>query len=182
MEAGFLLFLQNNLRNPVLDPVILFITRLDNGGVVWLVMIALLLMFKKTRKAGIYCLAALLVDVTIVSGIIKPLVGRVRPYEVIEGLTSMIGPQWDTSFPSGHTASSFAVAFTCFLKGPKKIGIPALVLAALIGFSRLYVGVHYPSDVICGLFIGIAASLITVFILNRISAKLDSRKQQKASQ
>ena len=73
MEAQILLNLQNNLRNPVLDPVMLFITRMNNGGIIWIAFILLLLIFKKTRRTGIYCLAALLIDVTIVSGIIVAL-------------------------------------------------------------------------------------------------------------
>ena len=120
---------------------------------------------------------ALIINVAIVNLIIKPLVGRIRPYDVIDGLICMIGPQKDPSFPSGHTSSSFAAAFAVFLKGPKKIGIPALAVAALIGFSRLYVGVHYPTDVLAGIVIGLLCGFLAVFIMDRVFAKIDAKKQ-----
>ena len=182
MEANILLFLQNNVRGPILDSVLLFITRMNNGGMIWIALILILLIFKKTRKTGIYCIVALVIDVVLVNFLIKPLVGRIRPYDVIDGLICMVGPQKDASFPSGHTASSFAVAFAAFLRGPKKIGIPALVVAALIGFSRLYVGVHYPTDVLAGIGFGLLCGFLAVFIMDRVFAWFDKRKQEKAAE
>ena len=85
---------------------------------------------------------------------LKDLIGRTRPYEVFDGVQRLIGKQHDASFPSGHSASSFAAAMCIYLNGPKKYGIPALLLALLIALSRLYVGVHYPGDVIAGAIIG----------------------------
>lgn len=85
---------------------------------------------------------------------LKNLIRRVRPYEVISGLTALIEKQHDFSFPSGHTASSFAVAIILYQELPKKYGCIAIVLAILIAFSRLYLGVHYPSDVIAGAISG----------------------------
>ncbi|MBR5377140.1 MAG: phosphatase PAP2 family protein [Lachnospiraceae bacterium] len=182
MEADILLYIQNNLRNPVLDPVMAIITHLCNGAFIWIALIVLLLMIKKTRRTGIACTAALLINVTIVNLIIKNLVGRIRPYDVISELELLIERQWDSSFPSGHTASSFAVAFAFFLKTPKKYGIPALVLAALIGFSRLYVGVHYPSDVLCGMIIGMLSAFIAVKVTDRVFARMDRKKQEKPTE
>lgn len=85
-------------------------------------------------------------------------VARSRPYDCIRGLIPLITPPTDYSFPSGHTAASFAVGVLLFRKLPKRYGIPALVLAALIGFSRLYLGVHYPSDVLAGALLGTGIS------------------------
>ena len=182
MEADILLFIQNNFRTPVLDPVMVFITHLCNGAFIWIALIVLLLIMKKTRRMGIACTSALLLNVTIANLIIKNLVGRIRPYDMIEGLELIIERQWDSSFPSGHTASSFAVAFAFFLKAPKKYGIPALVLAALIGFSRLYVGVHYPSDVLCGMIIGMLSAFIAVKVTDRVFARMDRKKQEKPTE
>ena len=90
--------------------------------------------------------------------LLKHLIARSRPYDCILGLIPLITPPTDYSFPSGHTAASFAVGALLFRKLPKRYGIPALVLAALIGFSRLYLGVHYPSDVLAGALLGTGIS------------------------
>ena len=92
--------------------------------------------------------------------LLKNLVARIRPYETVEGLSRIIEAQVDLSFPSGHAGSSFAAAAAIYLSCPRRIGIPALVLAALISLSRLYVGVHYPTDVICGALIGTAVAIV----------------------
>ncbi|MBO4375178.1 MAG: phosphatase PAP2 family protein [Lachnospiraceae bacterium] len=176
MEEQILLFIQNNIRNPLLDPVMLFITGLCNGGMIWIALIVALLIFKKTRKIGLCCLAALLINAIIVNVIVKPLVGRIRPYEVIEGLICLIGPQKDASFPSGHTAASFSVAVAFFMKAPKKFGIPVVILAVLIAYSRLHVGVHYPTDVLFGAVFGIVAAFFGVFIVDRVFEAIKKKK------
>lgn len=160
-EQSFLLWLQDSVRNDVLNSIFIFITTLGNGGMIWIAMGLGLMIPKKTRKIGIFVLISLLGSLLINNMLLKNVVARTRPYDAIAGLTSLVGPQSDYSFPSGHTASSFAAAIV-LLKGlPKKYGVPAVILACLIGFSRLYVGVHYPTDVICGAISGIAIALIS---------------------
>ncbi|MDD6304870.1 MAG: phosphatase PAP2 family protein [Lachnospiraceae bacterium] len=154
MEQNILLFVQNNIRNDFLDPIVIFITKLGNGGAIWLLLAVALLCFKKTRKTGVLVLVALAGSLLINNMILKNLVARTRPYDVIPGLTSLIGAQGDFSFPSGHTGSSFAAAVVLFCRLPKKYGIPAMILAVLISLSRIYVGVHYPTDVLAGALIG----------------------------
>ena len=155
LEESILLGIQSNLRNEWLTPVFIFITRLGNGGFIWILGSILLLVPKKTRKIGVMALAALAGSVLIDNVILKNVVARTRPYEVIGGLTSLIGI---------HTGSSFAVAVVMFRGLPKKFGVPALILAFLIGFSRLYVGVHYPSDVLGGALIGTGIALFVGWI------------------
>ncbi|MDD3063847.1 MAG: phosphatase PAP2 family protein, partial [Massilibacteroides sp.] len=92
--------------------------------------------------------------------ILKNLVARTRPYEVVQGLQLLIGKQNDFSFPSGHTGSSFASAVILYKELPKKYGIPLIGLATLIGFSRLYLAVHYPSDVLGGAIIGTLIAIL----------------------
>lgn len=167
-EESILLGIQSNLRNEWLTPVFIFITRLGNGGFIWILGSILLLAPKKTRKIGGMALAAFVCSVLIDNVILKNVVARTRPYEVIGGLTSLIGVQKDFSFPSGHTGSSFAVAVVMFCGLPKKFGVPALILAFLIGFSRLYVGVHYPSDVLGGALIGTGIALFVGWICPRV--------------
>jgi len=153
-DGNILLFIQEYLRTPFLTPIFKFITSLGNGGAVWIAATIILLCFRKTRKAGILSAIALILSLVVDNLLLKNLVARTRPYEVIEGLKILIKKPHDYSFPSGHTGSSFAAAVIFFLTLPKKYGIPAMVLAFLIGLSRLYLGVHYPSDVISGAIIG----------------------------
>lgn len=161
LDAEILLWIQDYLRSDILTPVMKFITHLGDGGRIWIFLAFLCLFFLKTRKAGVFVLFSLLSSLVINNMFLKHFVGRIRPYEAVEGLHRMIGPQGDFSFPSGHAGSSFAAAVVILLMCPNKMGIPAMALAALIGFSRLYVGVHYPSDVIAG---AVTGTLIAVFV------------------
>ncbi|MBO6008444.1 MAG: phosphatase PAP2 family protein, partial [Lachnospiraceae bacterium] len=149
-DGQFLIWLQENVRNDVLTPIMKLITHLGDKGIFWILIAVVMLFFKKTRPLGIMAGIALVFSVLINNVIIKPNVGRIRPYEVVDGLKLLIERQHDPSFPSGHSGASFAAAVVFLVKGPKKLGIPAIIMAALIAFSRLYVGVHYPTDVICG--------------------------------
>jgi membrane-associated phospholipid phosphatase len=150
MDANILLWIQDNLRNPVLNSIFKVVTNFGSEYAIILICICLLL-FKKTRKVGILCTIALLLSVGTTSLIVKPLVARPRPYEAVAGLTSVIGPEVEYSFPSGHTNATFTIAIMFWYVYGKKIGIPALIAASLVAFSRLYVGVHYPTDILGGI-------------------------------
>lgn len=139
------------------------ISKLGNGGIIWLVLSGLLCVFPKYRKAGVTMLTALALDVLLCNVMLKPLVGRMRPFTVNTGVELLINAPKDFSFPSGHTAASFAAAFALlFVKN--KLWIPSMILASLIAFSRLYLYVHYPTDVLAGillgLIVGVAANVI----------------------
>ncbi|MDD3204382.1 MAG: phosphatase PAP2 family protein [Lachnospiraceae bacterium] len=161
LDSNILLWIQEVLRNPICDPIFIFITSLGNMGALWILISCILLIFKKTRRIGMMSLLALLGSLIVNNLIIKNLVARTRPYELITGLQLLIARATDFSFPSGHTGSSFASAVILYKELPKKYGILALILATLIAFSRLYIGIHYPSDVICGALSGI---LIALFV------------------
>lgn len=167
MEETILLWIQEHLRNPYLDPVVIFITHLGDSGWFWVVLTGVFLIFKKTRKTGLSSGLALLFSLLINNVCLKNLVARIRPYDQIEGLTRLVGEQVDFSFPSGHSAASFAAAFAIYLNLPKQYGIPALVLAGLIALSRLYVGVHYPTDVLFGTISGILCALLAQLVVKR---------------
>lgn len=113
---------------------------------------------RKQGGSAAWGLLALVLSLLFNNMLLKHLIARSRPYDCIRGLIPLITPPTDYSFPSGHTAASFAVGVLLFRKLPKRYGIPALVLAALIGFSRLYLGVHYPSDVLAGALLGTGIS------------------------
>jgi len=163
LDGNILLFIQDNLRNPFLTAILRPITHLGDKGIFWILLTLVLLAFRQTRKAGICSCFALVFMVVLNNGIIKHAVNRIRPYEVIEGLQILVGKPDDASFPSGHTASSFASSMALMLSLPmvtdrRRVRIfsaLAFLMAALIAFSRLYVGVHYPSDILGGIVIGV---------------------------
>ena len=171
MEANILLWVQENLRFDWLTPIVKFITTLGNAGILWIILSALFLILPKTRKVGIMTSLSLILDLLSVNILIKRIVARTRPYEVIEGLTSLIGPQSDFSFPSGHTAASFAFATVILLTMPKKFSIPTLILAFLIALSRIYLGVHYPTDILGGIVIGVLCGISAVITVKFIEKK-----------
>ncbi len=170
-DGQFLIWLQENVRSELLTPVMKLITHLGDKGLFWIIIAIVMLFFKKTRPLGIMAGIALVFSVLINNVLIKPNVGRIRPYEVVDGLRLLIEKQDDPSFPSGHSGASFAAAVVFLVKGPKKIGIPAIIMAALIAFSRLYVGVHYPTDVITGIITGTFCAIISFMIWSIVEKK-----------
>lgn len=156
MEFKILDFIQG-IRTPVGDAVMCLITKLGDAGIIWIVFAVVLLLRQKTRKTGSIVLAALCVDLIFCNGILKNLFARIRPFDVNTQITLLIEKPTDFSFPSGHTAASFASAAALYFSGERKLWKPALVLACLIAFSRLYLYVHYPTDVLGGILAGIAA-------------------------
>ncbi|GAA0797212.1 phosphatase PAP2 family protein [Faecalicatena orotica] len=171
LDGDILLFIQQYLRHDWMTPFWKFITSLGNAGWFWIVLSIVLLLFKRTRKIGITAIIALAIGALITNVALKNLVARIRPYEVVDGLRLLIERQRDYSFPSGHTCASFAAALVYYKMAPRKWGIPAVILASLIAFSRLYVGVHYPSDVLAGLLIGIFAAWAALKLSGYISQK-----------
>ena len=183
LDANILLFIQDNIRNPVLTAIMRPITHLGDKGIFWIILTLILLAFRKTRKAGICSMFALLFMVVLNNGIIKHLVDRIRPYEVIESLKILVAKPDDASFPSGHTASSFASCTALLLSLPmvtdrrraRICTVAAYILAVLIAFSRLYVGVHYPTDVLGGIVIGILCGAAGYFVGKAVIAFLQKR-------
>ena len=172
LDVGFLLFLQDSVRNPILNSIMIFITSLGNGGMLWIAATILLMIPKKTRKVGLMSAIALLGSLIINNNLIKNLVQRPRPFRTFPELQIIIPTPSEFSFPSGHTSSSFAAAAVFYRHLPKKLGVPSVVLAGLIGFSRLYVGVHYPTDVLAGVIMGILLSYMAEFLVDFIGKKL----------
>ena len=168
MELQVLDALQT-IHNPVLDTLMCAITRLGDAGIFWILLCMVLLILPKTRRSGVILMAALLVDLVICNGILKPLVHRIRPFDVKTGIELLVKRPTDYSFPSGHTAASFASVMALYLAGEKKLWIPALVLAVLIAFSRLYLYVHYPTDVLGGVVAGLAAGALGYWLVKKVS-------------
>lgn len=175
MELRFLDFLQT-IHTPLLDKILAFITSLGNAGIIWIVLAVVLLILPKTRKTGIIVAAALLMDLVLCNLILKNLVARVRPYDINTAIAILIKKPLDFSFPSGHTAASFAAMTALFLAKMKKAWIAALVLAVLIAFSRLYFYVHYPTDVLGGAVVGILSGIIGYAIVEKIDKRRRTAK------
>lgn len=179
LDANILLWLQEYFRQEWMTLFWTFISSLGDGGWFWIVLSVILLIPKRTRGVGIASILALGIGALITNAALKNMFARTRPYEVIDGLILLVERQSDFSFPSGHSCASFAAATVCYKMFPKKYGVPALGLAALIAFSRLYVGVHYPSDVIAGTLIGILAAMAAYKIVEKISEKKKNKSNHR---
>lgn len=167
MDFAILNAIQDYLRSPFLDVVMPFLTHLGDLGIIWLVAAAVLVAQPKRRIYGIAVVVALLLAVIVGSVILKPLIGRVRPYEVVGGFSLLIPPPSGDSFPSNHSMASFAAATVICLvpkagRGVFALKIGAVVVAALIAFSRLYLYVHFPSDILVGAIIGVVLGFLAL--------------------
>lgn len=162
-------FIQSNIRNDFLDQVVPFITALGNFGLIWILLAVVLIAIPKTRKTGIIMAVAMAAE-ALCNLALKPVFARVRPCYVNTAVEMLIARPLDYSFPSGHAGASFAAAMTLFFRRKKdgnKIWIPAVVLAVLISLSRLYLYVHYPSDVIAGALLGTFFGYLSCRIFER---------------
>lgn len=153
MEFFILNWIQANCRCAFLDALMPAVSALCSHGEIWIALALVLLLIKRTRKLGAVMAVALVLDVVCCNLLLKPLVGRLRPCVVNPAVTLLVAIPTDASFPSGHTASSFA-AVSALLSCRSKLWRPAFALALLIAFSRLYLYVHWPSDVLGGAVLG----------------------------
>ena len=202
IDLAILDFIRAHMTSPLGDQIMPVITMLGDNGILWIIMAAILLLFKRTRKLGAAIAIAIVMDAVLCNLVIKPLVARVRPFDMKVAVDLIIAAPDDYSFPSGHTAASFA-AFGALFFGRKKLTgsassfigmnvqddlskhngsiapvgvqalnygefssakrsvftlqnlwIPVLIIAVLIAASRLYLYVHYPTDVLAGAALG----------------------------
>lgn len=156
---------------PFLDAVMPVITLLGDAGIFWIAIAALCLFFPKYRKMGLSMGLSLLIGLLVCNVLLKPLVGRIRPYDYQlehfgKTIQLLVAAQHDFSFPSGHTIASFEAA-TAILLHNRKLGIVAMILAVLISFSRLYLYVHYPTDVLTSVVLGIGIAFLGTFLVKK---------------
>ena len=177
LDEQALRWIAETLRTPVMDKVFSLYTFLGNGGWAFVLLGLILLFFRSTRKAGVSSLAAMLLGLLVTNLTLKPLVSRPRPWVVMENFTTLVTSSDLNSFPSGHTCVAFAFGVAlCAVLPQKWAKAAALIAAALMGFSRLYVGVHFPSDVIVGALVGTLCGLAGTWIVNRFVTWYRSRK------
>ena len=162
-EADFLLAL-HQIRTPFLDTVMNWLSLSVEHGILGICVGLILLIFAKTRRTGCKVLIAMALAYIFANLILKNAVHRVRPYDEYAFLLPLGKIPHDWSFPSGHAVNAFAAATVIFLDH-KKAGVFALILAALVAFSRLYNSVHYPTDVLAGIVIGVGFALMVHYWL-----------------
>lgn len=165
MELSILHGIQE-LHNGFLDSVMLFFSSIGNGGMVWIILSLVFLVTKKYRRCGIGMAISLVAMLVIGNIFLKNLIARPRPCWVDQSVTLLIPNPKDYSFPSGHTFAAFAAAFTIFLYHRKE-GILALAAAGVIAFSRMYLFVHYPTDILGGMVLGIFISIVVYKLMER---------------
>ena len=168
-----------NIWCPVLDVAMPIITMFGDAGIFWIAVSVLFLITKKHRKTGIGMALALIMGLLVCNIWLKPTVARIRPYDFqmeyfMKEIPLLAGTMHDFSFPSGHTIASFEAAVVILLNN-KKLGIPAMILAILIAFSRLYLYVHYPTDVIFSVFLGTAFAFLGNYLAGKIMNKLPEK-------
>ena len=164
-----------NIWCPALDAAMPVITALGDAGIFWMVVAVALLLNRKTRRVGVGMGIAMVAGLLLCNATLKPLCQRPRPYDYQYDVFGKLIPliierQHDFSFPSGHTIASFEAAGVIALNN-KKWGIGALLLAGLIAFSRLYLYVHYPTDVLVSIVLGLGLALLG----NRLSRRIPDR-------
>lgn len=188
-DLPILEWIQENVANGFLDFLMPIITIFGDAGIFWIACAAVMLIFPKTRKTGLAMGVALVMGLLVCNICLKPLVARMRPlvYEVeklgnsaadlLHSGQLLVGKPSDFSFPSGHTIASFEAAGVLMLNN-KKLGIPALVLAILIAFSRMYLFVHYPTDVLASVVLGTLFAILANYLVKKGADKLEARRAQ----
>ncbi|MBR4553959.1 MAG: phosphatase PAP2 family protein [Ruminococcus sp.] len=165
-------------RNDVLTPVMKALSYAGTGGIIWIAVCILLIIYPKTRKIGIFAAAALTMEYLLGDLCIKNLVARERPFVQHPWIDTIISHPSGYSFPSGHTASAVSVTAAVFIQN-KKLSIPFIVLAVSIMFSRLYFCVHFPTDILFGIVHGVIWAVVTWLVIKTIAEKKDIKLLKK---
>lgn len=177
-EFAVLDFIRETFSCKAMDVIMQAITFLGEAGWLWIALGLALAIIPKTRKIGITVLGALILSLIFCNITLKPIVARIRPYDVKEGIDIILKSKpSDYSFPSGHTSASFAAAVAIFACN-KKWGSGALILAAVIAFTRLYLYVHFPTDVLAGVALGTLCGVISYYVVKFFYQKFYGKRSE----
>ncbi len=176
-DETVLRWIAENLRAPWLTAILSFYTQLGNAGLLFIAAALILLLFRATRKGGAAALTSMLLGFLVTNVTLKHLVGRARPWVVMENFTALVAEGDPNSVPSGHSCSAFAFAVALAVILPQKWAkAAALVAAAVMALSRLYVGVHFPSDVLVGSLVGAVCGLLGAWIVKKVTAWVQTQR------
>lgn len=175
MELAILDWIQQHMAADWLDGSMVTISWLGNSGLVWIILAVVLFCIPKYRWAGVAVAYGLLCSLIFCNGILKPMVARLRPFAVNPMIELLIAAPTDYSFPSGHTSASFAAVIALW-RSKEPLWVPAGILAVLIGFSRLYLYVHYPTDVLLGAVVGMASGWVGYHLSSWLKKKMATVK------
>ncbi|MGN0465803.1 MAG: phosphatase PAP2 family protein [Lachnospiraceae bacterium] len=168
-EFTILDFIQQHLRSDWMDKMMVAITHLGDAGIIWIILTLVLLLIPKMRKVGIVLAVALVFDLILCNCIVKPFIARIRPYDINTAVELLIGRQVDYSFPSGHTAAGITCTVALYAMRRKWLWKIALFLSILIAFSRMYLYVHFPTDIIGGVVIGVVCGILGYVMTKKFS-------------
>ncbi len=175
MNEFVILDAMQGLHGPWLDPVVATFTRMGDSGALWIVLGLVLLGMRRTRKLGVAVLVALVLGAIVTNLMIKPLLMRPRPCDVNTAVAMLIPRPHGSSFPSGHTTAAFgAAAALWFARNPKApwgLTLGVTVAALLMGLSRMYCYVHYPTDVLAGAIVGTLAGLAAALLVDALARR-----------
>lgn len=178
-DVNILFYIQEHIKSPVLDRVMVFFTRLGDAGLIWFAVAFLLLSTKRYRKCGIYLVLTIYLTMLLSDEVLKHIFHRIRPCNVYDQVQLLIRRPHSFSFPSGHTMIGFASA-TVLYYYHRNFGIAGYILAFLIAISRIYLFVHYPTDILGGIVFGIVSTAILIFGLNKVNDILENKKPKSA--
>lgn len=176
IQLAVLDFIQNYFRTPLGDVVMPMITRLGNAGIFWIATGIVLLISRKYRRTGVVVLAALVIDFLLCNVWLKNAVAATRPFDLNPSVQLLISRPRDYSFPSGHTAASFA-AVTALYLGKMRYWYLFLVVAILIAFSRMYLYVHFPVDILGGALVGAASGFLAFAFVRNLSGRYEKHRR-----
>lgn len=176
-DFSVLNFIQEHFQCAFLDAVMPIITMLGDAGIFWIAVALVLLFTKKYRQCGLMIGVALVLGLIFGNGILKNAVARTRPYDIVE-FNLLVEALHDYSFPSGHTLACFEAATVLMIRD-KRLGIPALVIAVAVAISRIYLFVHYPTDVIAGCILGIIFGICGTIIVKQIYRIVEEKTAKK---
>lgn len=169
IDENILIFVKDYLRVEILNPIVKIFTSLGNVGMLWIAITIIMILYKPTRKIGIQTILALLFSVIITNLTLKLIVARPRPYVTMTEFVPLLKSSDPNSFPSGHTSTAFAAGMVwAKLFSKKWIKAIAVTQAICMGLSRIYVGVHYPSDVLTGVVVGTCCAVLSLIIFKKL--------------